>query len=229
MDEALKMARMAVADGISTMVATPHQKMAQWPNEHKEIAHAAGVFDAWLQKEQIPLTLHYAAEIHLGPKTASMLRQGRAPLLNLPDAQGEGRIPTLLLEFPHQGVRPGTAYMVELLVQQGYRPLIAHPERIRTFREDLNALEPYIAMGCLSQITAASLTGGFGEAVGQVADELLKRGWAHIIASDGHRLHKRQPVIKDGVKLAAQLVGQDQAEAMVTHHPWALLQGKTLD
>ena len=64
-----------------------------------------------------------------------------------------------------------------------------------------------IRMGCLGQVTAMSLTGGFGPEVKQLAEDLLIHRLVHLIASDAHSTDHRPPILTPAVKAASKWVG----------------------
>lgn len=219
----LAMARMAVADGIRMAVATPHLLAGRYDHDLEKIRSSMAVVQNALVEAAIPLELGCAAEVRLTPCLHGRFRAGRIPLLH----GGSGR-QYYLLEFPHAGIEPGTLYEVELLCLQGFWPVIAHPERIRTIQVSVAAMEPYVRLGALGQLTASSLCGGFGLSAQVTAEALLARGWIQVIASDGHGFHSRQMVMADGVRVAAELIGVEAATAMVTTNPQAILRGENL-
>ena len=83
-----------------------------------------------------------------------------------------------------------------------------------------------IRAGCLGQITAMSLTGGFGGEVKRAAQNLLKSRLVHFIASDAHSVNGRVPVLSFAVQAAARIVGEEEARKMVTEYPQAILEGR---
>ncbi|MBF0368305.1 MAG: capsular biosynthesis protein [Magnetococcales bacterium] len=219
--EALGMARMAAGMGTGTLVTTPHINPGAFNNTPESIAQAAEAFRIKLEEAGIKLDFGHAAEVRLGPWVNTMISQGNLPCYN---QTGERRY--FLLEFSNQGIDPADAFLVDNILRQGYHPIIAHPERNRSVRRDLNALAPFMKMGCLSQVTAGSLSGGFGSSVARTADALLERGWVHLLASDGHGFNQRQPVLSDGVRAAAQVVGFERAKKMALDTPRAILNGE---
>lgn len=220
LDEALAMARMAVADGTTHLVATPHLHAGVHDNTPERVAPSARFFIQKLQELSIPLTLHVAAEVRLTPEVLRWRRNGTLPLLG--SENGED---FCLLELPHGEIPPGSLYLVELLRRLKVIPVLAHPERNRAIRREVEALRPFLELGCLAQLTSGALCGGFGAGAQATAEELLRRGWGHLLASDGHGFHRRQPVLADGVRAAAQLIGTQAAQALVTSTPVRILTG----
>jgi protein-tyrosine phosphatase len=81
-------------------------------------------------------------------------------------------------------------------------------------------------MGCLGQISAMSLTGGFGRGVSRTAEKLLQKRLVHFIASDAHSSKRRPPLLSPAVRKAAKIVGAEEAKKMVTEYPQAILEGR---
>ena len=65
--------------------------------------------------------------------------------------------------------------MLDLLAR-GHRVLLAHPERCPAFQRDPARLERLVDAGVLVQITAGSMTGGFGSTVRRFTATLLRTG-----------------------------------------------------
>ena len=77
--------------------------------------------------------------------------------------------------------------------------------------------------GCWLQLTAGSIAGRFGEVSQQVAWQILKNGWAHVIATDAHNLQHRPPCLREGFLAAADIVGESAAWRMVSQRPAQIL------
>jgi protein-tyrosine phosphatase len=101
--------------------------------------------------------------------------------------------PWLLLECPLSPYAAGMETIVAALRRRGLEILLAHPERSPTFMRSPDALQRLLDLGALAQITSTSFSGRFGDTVRKVAFEMLERGHAHVIASDGHGADGRPP------------------------------------
>jgi protein-tyrosine phosphatase len=159
------------------------------------------------------------ADVHLCEEMFRLLKQER--LVTLGDG---GKY--LLIEFSSQGV----PYMAERILLQmmthGVIPVITHPERNPDIGRSPMRYYEMIRMGCLGQVTAMSLTGGFGPEVKHLAEDLLVHRLVHLIASDAHSTDHRPPILTPAVKAASKLVGTDEARRMVTEYPHAILEGR---
>ncbi|QDP41463.1 hypothetical protein FN924_15550 [Radiobacillus deserti] len=66
---------------------------------------------------------------------------------------------------------------------QGYKPIIAQPEKNKSFQDNPSEHYELVKKGALTQISALSLNGVFGKKVQKFANQLLKLNLTHFIAS----------------------------------------------
>lgn len=218
MDEALRMSEMALADGINTIVATPHHMLGVYENTKEEIS-------AELQRFREALN-SAGVDIEVLPGSDVSLEDG------LPGAIGAGTVMTLndggkflLLELPTFFQPNQVKEQVFKLKLGGVVSVISHPERNLRLMENTDTLYDLITMGALVQITGESLSGRMGGNVRGNALKLLKLGMVHVIATDAHNTSSRPPVLSAAREAAAAVVGADEAEKMVLHTPRAIIDG----
>ena len=108
----------------------------------------------------------------------------------------------LLVEPPFTVVATGLDVIVADLQDQGYRVVLAHPERCPAFQQDRAMLERLIGGGALGSLTAGSLAGTFGEPVRRFSLELVTDGLIHNVASDAHDPIRRPPTIAAEIERA---------------------------
>lgn len=209
MDEAVELARTAVADGITFSMLTPHIHPGRWDNDAAGIRAAVATFSAAVREAAVPLEIGFAAEVRLTDLIFSQLEALQLPFLGEQDGYS-----LLLLEFPHSHLIPGSERFVQWLLQRGVRPVLAHPERNKAIMRDPALIEPFIEAGCLLQVTAASLTGRFGAPAEQVALQLLDADRISFVASDAHNLRARPPVLSEAFALVGARKGSAVAEQL---------------
>jgi protein-tyrosine phosphatase len=224
-EDSLEMARMAVADGIRTMVASPHLfrhraiNLAE-VNPKGAIIDKIREFKQKLAAAGLDLEILPGCDFPLCFEGLQLLENNEILTIN----EG-GRF--LLLEFPDSSLPPATEDICFRLTSKGITPIITHPERHFIFQEMPQKLSRLIDLGCLVQLTAASLTGGFGRQVARAAREMLRKGYCHILASDAHSPSFRPPLLSQALEAASSLVGQTRALAMVTTTPEKIIQGES--
>lgn len=219
LETALQLARVAVQDGITHLVCTPHIHPGRYDNTPNSIAAARQQFADGLREAGIPLQIASAAEVRFGMELMVGIAQNAIPFLG--EWQGKQ---VLLLEFPHGEIPFGAERLVSWLLQRNIVPMIAHPERNKGIMRTPSKLKPFLEQGCLLQVTAAAVAGHFGEAAQTIAHNLLEQGVVTILASDAHNLQHRPPRLAEGMEHAARLVGDTQAERLVKDTPWQIAQ-----
>ena len=220
LDEALEMARIAVANGIEAAHVTPHLHVGRWENDLARIAAAVQDYRGALAAAGIPLKIGFAAEVRLDYEIIPMIEAGRVPFLGELDGYR-----VMLLEFPHSHVPVGADRFVAWLLAHRVRPLIAHPERNKDIMRAPEKIEPFVDAGCLLQLTADAVAGEFGEVCAERSREFLERGWVSVIASDAHDTVERPPRIAPGRAAAAKIVGEEEAERLAHGTPLRIVGG----
>lgn len=221
MAEAVEMACQARADGIGTIVATPHILDAAKPHREKILAGVREL-QARLDEGRIAVRILPGAEIHIGPDVARMAAEGLA--MTLCDA---GKY--LLLELPLNEMPRYTESVVFDLLSYGITPVLAHPERNRDLARDPRLVQSLVDQGCLTQISTGSIRGRFGTEARKAAETLIKRGLAHIMATDGHgSVHRRVMMAEARAKVASEH-GQDLALDLTRRVPQAVIEGRVHD
>jgi len=220
LDEALEMARIAVANGITRAHVTPHLHPGRWENDRAKIEAAVQAYRAALTAAGIPLEVGFAAEVRLDYDILPLIEADRVPFLG----SLEG-FRVMLLEFPHSHVPVGADKFVAWLLARNIRPMLAHPERNKDLMRDPSKLQPFVDQGCLLQVTADAVVGGFGEQSALRAREFLERGWVTVLASDAHDAVNRPPRIAPGRDAAAKIVGEAEALRLTQGTPLQIVRG----
>lgn len=226
LEDSLEMARLAVADGITTMVATPHlfRRKSVNPedlNYSENIFRAVEDFRQELAAAEIELNVLPGCEIPLFSDIIKFFDAGRLVTIN--DNQRY-----ICLELPDSIIPPATEEIIFQLNSRGLTPIITHPERNPVLYEMPQKLRRFISLGCLAQITARSLTRGFGWGVFWFTKRLIRDGLVHMMATDAHNLNSRPPTMKKAFEKLSKLVGESRAGDMVATIPERIIQGKPL-
>lgn len=218
LEMSLEMARLAVADGTTTIVATPHPNLDTGIGSKAKTTQLVADLQAKLDAAQIDLRLQVGVECYLEPKIPQLIQIGQLTTLN--------NTRYLLIEFPVREAPLKVENFIYSLQIADFLPIIAHPERYKYVQEDLNWLGRLIELGCLSQITAGVFGGGFGNRARQAAEQLLQRNMVHLIASDAHNIERRPPGMKGGLVHIANNYSLELARILAINVPNQILTGK---
>jgi len=220
--DSLKMAQLAVDDGITAVTVTPHHMNGRYLTEADTIRAAVASLQSSLDEHAIPLAVYPGSEIHLVPELPAGLRQGT--VMTVAD-----RGCAVLVELPVNSLPLGAEFILSECLSLGVSPIIAHPERCRPLQTDLTPLQRWVEMGCLVQITAQSCSGRFGRGPQTAAWSMLMSGLVHVLASDGHRPYGRTPCLGEGRAVVAGWAGEEIATQLTLTIPQALLEGQAPD
>jgi protein-tyrosine phosphatase len=219
-EESLAMARMAVADGIGTIVVTPHQLGSFAHNHGEAIRERTEELAQMLAKHEIPLSVLPGADVRVESGMIALVRQGE--VLSLADHRRH-----ILLELPHELYFPLDRLLVELNAA-GMVGILSHPERNAGIMAKPAIVGPLVDAGCLMQITAGSLLGTFGPQSQSVAERLATDGLVHFVSTDAHGLKSRRPQLAAAHRRMAELVGPVLADQCCRDNPAAVAAGQPI-
>jgi len=134
----------------------------------------------------------------------------------------------LLVEFPDQFVPEQLDRVFYEVQVAGLTPIITHPERNPVFARKTGLLYHWVSNGCLSQVTAQSYTGGFGEHPQRLAEAWLDSNLVHFFATDAHSTKFRRPVLSECYRKVAESKGESTAERLLKKNPEAVINDKPM-
>jgi protein-tyrosine phosphatase len=216
-ETSLKMAEMAIADGVTHVIATPHAN-SEYEFAPELIRSRRDEIQSCLGDR---LTIATGCDFHLSIENLGALRSDpRRFTLN----QGD----YLLVEFANFAIPASMDQALHQLQLLGLHPIITHPERNPLIRSQWDRLWDWLHQGCYVQVTAQSITGGFGGRAQQAADLLLERNAVHFIASDAHNLTTRPLKLKPVYDTLVKSEGEMRARALLEENPRAVFENRSL-
>jgi protein-tyrosine phosphatase len=216
-DMCVAMCHAAAADGITHMVAAPHAN----ERYHYDRAYLQGLVDSLQQRMGAAPKIILGCDFHLSYE-------------NIQDALAN---PTryviegtryLLVEFSNYSVPQQTTDSFLKLGDCGLTPIITHPERNPILRESPQRVVEWAEQGCVVQMTGSALTGFWGERTRRAARWLLERQAVHVLATDAHDTEKRVPILSTARDAAAEICGDEIADALVEANPRAIITNQSL-
>jgi protein-tyrosine phosphatase len=214
---AQEMCRMAAADGIEHMVATPHAN-DRYPYDRENLTELLNRLRGLVGK--VP-QLSLGCDFHLSYENIqSALKQ--------PERYTIEATPYLLVELSNYSIPAFVEDSFTQLGDKGIRPVITHPERNPILQQMPQRVLQWVELGCIIQVTASALTGSWGERTWRTAEWLLQRQAVHVLASDAHDTKHRVPKLSAARREAEELFGSEVAHALVDANPRAIIEGKPL-
>jgi protein-tyrosine phosphatase len=192
LEEALELARLAVADGTRLVTCTPHVHLV----DIATVPHRVAELQAALRAARIPLDIRPGGEVTPGTAlTAPELRT---------IAQGPPGRRWILLEAPLEPAPTAEEFFADVagLQAQGYGVLVGHPERSETVLAQRTRLQALLQHGVRLQVNASSLVGAHGDRARRAGIELIRDGLVTALASDAHR-PARPPRLTEALAILA--------------------------
>ena len=210
LDCALQMLENAAASDVSILAVTPH---------------CGGIFGNILDENlqarfrqlqqaarDIPVELVLGGEARVDDQFLPLLAQKKLPTI------GGSRY--LLTEFaPDEREFSPT---LEAILELGYIPLIAHPERYIAVCKNPQIVLPWLDMGCHLQLTGGSILGEHGKTVQRTSAFLLQSDLVACVASDAHGLHRRSNFLMPVYDHLSVQYSKHYAACLLHHNPLAI-------
>ena len=156
-EAALEMADVASRTGTVVMLATPHRKDVTEGSSVHHVRELLADLNRRIGERRADLEVVLGMENHLDTDLPDEVSRNRA--LSISGSR------YILVEMPFFGRPDYVQGVLFTLQEQGRVPVLAHPERIEAFQTDPDLLAGFVERGMLSQITAGSLIGHFGDRV----------------------------------------------------------------
>ena len=164
--------------GYTKIITTPHIMSGYYNNTYESVTQSFQQFLPLLRGKGYTVQFECAAEYYLDERVQEwvvnkekLLTFGRSHLLFETNAISE---PLQLKEFIFQ------------LTLQGYKPVLAHPERYQYMT--MEKAEDLRYRGVLLQVNLLSLIGFYGPPIQKFAEKLIVQGWVDMLGSDCHNM-----------------------------------------
>lgn len=200
------MLRMAAADGITDLVATPHAEPGVRPFSQRLRLAALAAARAYCTGEGLPLRLHDGAEILFTEHAPRLLQEGYIPTL-----AGTDRV---LVEFLPDVPFAQLERALEQLLSSGFLPVIAHAERYAClFSRPVRAAALKRDLPVFYQVNGSTLLRGtFWQK--RFAFRLLDQGLLDAVATDAHNTAGRAVCMTRAHALLESRWGEACADAL---------------
>lgn len=167
--------------GIKNFVCTPHVIEGVWENSTENILQKFNELKSVVQ--QTPslkeINIRVAAEYMMDENFQNLLKN--QDLLPIKDNK-------VLVEMSYLAPPANLFEIIADIQVKGFVPILAHPERYKTFHQDLAVYHQLKKAGCLFQLNMISLSNYYGKDVHESAIWLLRNNMIDFIGSDLHHM-----------------------------------------
>ena len=179
--ESIETVEQFVNCGFTKLIQTPHFASDYFKNSNNKILSKLKVLQEAVKQHNIPVTIEAAAEYYFDYNFKEMVDQ-KEELLTF----GNNYV---LIEFSSSFLPEKFFDVFFTLQTNGYRPVLAHPERYGYFAADFNIYEKILDKGVLFQLSLNSLVDGYGKQVTKTSQEMIKHNMYSFAGSDCHGMY----------------------------------------
>lgn len=217
MEMALVMMIRAKQQGISQIIATPHSEAFHFSKEDgrvifKRLAAAA-------EKVCPDVSLYMGCEVYceanIMKQILELLNSGFYPTMNGTEY--------VLMEFSPWAYPENTIPCVETLLSAGYKPIIAHMERYKYLRDNMELVNRFRELGALIQLNTYTLFDEMDESIKNWARRLVLEQKVDFLGTDAHRTYHRPPSAEYGLSWLYENVDREYADAIAWENAQKLL------
>lgn len=220
-EASVQMCRDAYENGIEHIVLTPHfVKFSDVESFVGERNNKIFELRNMLKAERIPVKLYSGAELYLndGVFTADNL-----------DELTLGNSRYILCEFPLGPFNINDVpEWIDELIERGYVPVIAHPERYREFHRNLFIIDELIDRDVVFQVNLDSVIGLNGRSAQAMAVDMLERGIAKLIGTDAHHPIYRHNKIKEKFADLPEEITEEIITKCMKRNPKRILENRNI-
>lgn len=199
MEESIALVRRMHELGYKKLITTPHIQHEFFRNTPEIIRDGLGKVRSALKSENIPVEIEAAAEYLLDDGFEEKAAAGN--LLSF-----SGRY--ILVELSYFNPHPNLKTFIFNLQVDGYKVILAHPERYTYWFSDFSKYEDLKDRGVFFQINLVSLAGFYPDPVKKMAGKMIDKGMIEFIGSDMHNMNYMQALEKSlKEKALSKLIG----------------------
>ena len=199
-EESLKMLKGLESLGFRKVITTPHVMSDYYRNSPEAIFAGRDRLRTLCSENNILLQVEAAAEYYLDEGFTARL--GKEKLMTLGDNY-------VLFEVSYINPPDHLMRTVFDLKVNGYKPLLAHPERYPFWYNKFEVYEELKEHEVFFQINTISLTGYYGPGAKKIAEKMIDAGMVNFAGSDMHHTRHLEALRKTlGEKYLARLVAK---------------------
>ena len=211
MEESINLIKEAQQAGFTGIISTSHYLQNYYECDEAErrriLAELANQVKVADVEAEIP-KLYLGSEIYISTDIVELLEEGKASTIN-----GTNYV---LFELPMNSKPLFAKEVVYKLIENGYKPIIAHPERYSYVKEDIEFVRELKSMGALFQSNYGSVIGMYGGSAKKTLKKLLKEDLISFLGSDVHAVGQIYPKIPKILRKLEKWISPEKLKELTT-------------
>lgn len=175
--------------GYKKLIFTPHIISDYYPNTIETISEPFFEIKNYLKANNIDIEIEFAAEHLIDDNFVFNLSNSTKKILCFDDKK-------VLIETPFINQPNNLQQVIFDLINKGYEPILAHPERYVYLQCDYQLVETIFNTGVKFQINLLSLVSYYSPQATKLAKYLIDNNYYHYLGTDAHKI-KHIEMLKD--------------------------------
>ena len=213
LEESKRMLEIAYAEGVRTIIATPHYRRRMFRYSTEEIEEQYNKLQEVAAEVGDGLRLLLGCEYHVDLDIIERLNSGECYRL--------AGTRYVLAEFSSIANYSFVRERIHALVSNGYTPVIAHVERCVVLQ--VNQIKELVELGALIQLNADSILGKNGYKTKRFCQKMMKEDLLDFVGTDAHGITERPPRIAKCAAYIEKKMGRDYAQRIFIDNPSEML------
>ncbi|MEA1873611.1 MAG: CpsB/CapC family capsule biosynthesis tyrosine phosphatase [Bacteroidota bacterium] len=177
-DESILMVESFINQGYTKIITSPHVHATRYQNTKSSIETAFKLLENAMMERNLNLNIEYTAEYHLDHEFLSLIKKN--------EIISFGHENYILVEFSFSLPPIGVDRVFNMLLEKGYQPVVAHPERYEYWYGNIGLFEKLRDIGYLFQSNINAAAGFYGAIPQRLFSLFAKNGWIDFLGSDAH-------------------------------------------
>lgn len=195
--------------GFTGIISTSHYIQGYYEFDCYERNQLLDIVQNKMQlNNSLNIELYLGSEIYFSSEIIDLIKDKKTSTIN--------NTRYLLFELPMNTKPLFVKELVYELIQNGYRPIIAHPERYSYVQDEINYVRELADLGTLFQANYGSIIGMYGNDAKKTLKKLLKADLISFLGSDVHRTGQIYTKIPKALKKINKIVSTEKLEKLTT-------------
>jgi tyrosine-protein phosphatase YwqE len=179
LEESILMIKGLMRHGYTKSITTPHIMSEGYANTPEIILNGLKKVKNEIAKQEINFEIEAAAEYYIDDNFEKLLEE--TELLTFGNKY-------LLFEFSYMNKPLNYMGIIKKIIDKGYKPVLAHPERYSFFHNDFDVYKGLKNYGVYLQLNLFSLAGAYSQGPFAIGRQLLDNNLIDFLGTDIHNL-----------------------------------------
>ena len=216
-EESINILKEAKEAGFTKIISTSHYIEEYYESDEKERTELLKN----IEKNYQDIELYLGNEIYITDQMIELVKEGKASTIN--------NSKYILFELPMNTKTMLTKEMIYRIIENGYTPIIAHPERYNYVQGYPEYVEELAEMGAMFQANYGSIIGMYGEKAKKTVKKLLKQDLIQFLGSDVHRTNQIYPLIPKAIKKISKVISEEKIKELTVMNPQKVLDNEEIE